>query len=114
MISALIPQSFVPNKPVATLPKQPEYIEKYRGKKRLSGAEKKKRWLRYINRTNQKENRVSFIDRIRTGALAFRPTDLEAYKLIQGMTNWQNYRWLKAGGIRDIDNVRKYAKLSRR
>ncbi len=63
---------------------------------------------------NHGANRKTFIQRIKEGILAYKPTEPGVYKLIQGMTNWQNYKWLQAGGKRDPVNVAKYANMKRR
>ena len=108
-IAALSTLAFTPAQlPVHKAPQTiSEKVFRWNGARRETVKQRKRRERRLRNVTGWRAN---LLERIRVRKqFASRVQDM-----INHMTNWQNHQWLRAGGIRDYDNVLKYATLCRR
>ena len=75
---------------------------------RLSGKQLAKLRRRQQNRSGYLFNMAE-----KASQVLKRKSD-KIYQMIQGMTNWQNHQWLKAGGKRELDVVEHFYNLGKR
>lgn len=106
-LSAYVPFADFNRTPaVRTVSPHEEVLARRKGK-RLSGKQLAKLERRQKNRSGYLFNIAE-----KAAQILNRKKD-KVYQMIQGMTNWQNHQWLKAGGKRELDVVEHFYGLQR-
>lgn len=106
-LSAYVPFADFNRTPVTRTVSPHEEVLARRKGKRLSGKQLAKLKGRQINRSGYLANLAEKMAQFKN-----RKKD-KMYQMIQGMTNWRNHQWLKAGGKRELDVVEHFYGLQK-